>query len=84
MLVAGPACHTSGVMLNSRTADMTQFIADPAISMPSAVRVITQPWCGTNLLIRFSATTTSACEPDPSHSHYKMIRAVLCPALNGA
>src|SRR5215471_18024934 len=36
-------------------ADMTQFIADPAISMPSPVRVMTQPWWGTNLLMRFSA-----------------------------
>ena len=37
---------------------VAQFIADPAISIPSSARVTTQPWCGTNLLIRFSPIDT--------------------------
>ena len=45
--------HTNGAM----AADITQFMADPAIWMPSTScpgRVITQPWCGMSLPIRFS------------------------------
>src|SRR6266853_6950147 len=49
--------HTNG----TTAADMTQFIADPAIRMPSIPsvpslrRVITQPWCGISLPIKLSA-----------------------------
>ena len=47
---ANSARQTSG----ATAANMTQFIADPAISMASSLRVMTHPWCGMSRAISFS------------------------------
>jgi len=49
-----------GLQTNGATpADITQFIAEPAIWMPSSIGVRTHPWCGINLWIRLSVMRDS-------------------------